>query len=98
MTSLLAPAADAAVAALELDIAPVAGRIGAEVRGLRLSGELHADTFAALKAALLRHKVVFLRNQQHLDDAEQQAFGRLFGELVPHPTVPGCRSRWSRTT
>jgi taurine dioxygenase len=72
----------------ELDLLPVGGRIGAEVRGLRLSGRLAPETFAALKAALLQHKVLFLRGQQHLDDAEHQAFARLFGELVPHPTVP----------
>ena len=71
-----------------LDIAPVAGRIGAEVRGLRLSGQLAADTFAAVKQALLLHKVLFFRGQQHLDDAGQQAFGRLWGEIVEHPTVP----------
>lgn len=72
----------------ELDIAPVSGRIGAEVRGLRLSGALPAATFAAIKQALYRHKVLFFRGQQQLDDAGQQAFGRLFGELVDHPTVP----------
>jgi len=90
MTSLLAPIADAATdaASLELDIAPVAGRIGAEVRGLRLSGDLSADTFAAVRRALLEHKVLFFRGQQHLDDAVQQAFARLFGPLVEHPTVP----------
>jgi taurine dioxygenase len=72
----------------QLELHPVAGRIGAEVRGLRLSGELAPQTFTAVKAALLRHKVLFFRGQQHLDDAGQQAFARLWGELVEHPTVP----------
>jgi alpha-ketoglutarate-dependent taurine dioxygenase len=71
-----------------LHLLPLAGRIGAEVRGVRLSGHLAPDTFAELRQALYRHKVLFLRGQQHLDDAEQQAFARLFGDLVPHPTVP----------
>jgi taurine dioxygenase len=71
-----------------LDIHPVAGRIGAEVRGLRLSGTLAPETFAAVKRALLQHKVLFFRGQQHLDDAGQQAFARLWGEIVEHPTVP----------
>lgn len=71
-----------------LDIHPVAGRIGAEVRGLRLSGALSADTVRALNAALLRHKVLFLRGQQHLDDAGQEAFAARLGEPVAHPTVP----------
>ncbi|HEY9066708.1 MAG TPA: TauD/TfdA family dioxygenase [Burkholderiaceae bacterium] len=71
-----------------LDLVPQAGRIGAEVRGIRLSGALDAPTFLAIKRALLRHKVLFFRGQQHLDDAEQQRFGALFGPLVEHPTVP----------
>lgn len=73
---------------VELDIHPVAGRIGAEVRGIRLDGDLPPATFAAIRAALLRHKVLFFRQQAHLDDASQQAFGKLFGTPVPHPTVP----------
>lgn len=73
---------------VQLDIVPVAGRIGAEVRGLRLSGQLAPETFEALRQALYRHKVLFVRGQQHLDDAGQEAFARLFGDLVEHPTVP----------
>jgi len=87
MSAVLNPPTVAAAPA-ELDIAPVSGRIGAEVRGLRLSGTLPAATFAAIRQALYRHKVLFFRGQQQLDDAAQQAFGRLFGELVDHPTVP----------
>jgi alpha-ketoglutarate-dependent taurine dioxygenase len=71
-----------------LDLHPVAGRIGAEMRGLRLSGALSGDTVSALNAALLRHKVLFLRGQQHLDDAGQEAFAARLGEPVAHPTVP----------
>lgn len=47
-----------------------------------------APRCAASKAALLKHKVLFFCGQQHLDDAQQEAFVRLWGELVPHPTVP----------
>ena len=71
-----------------LDIVKVAGNIGAEVRGLRLSAALSAAQAAAIKAALLEHKVLFFRGQQHLDDSQQQAFARLWGPLVAHPTVP----------
>ena len=79
------PANDAASA---LRIEPLAGRIGAIVHGVQLSGELEPALFAQIKAALLRHRVVFFRGQQHLTDASHQAFGRLFGEIEPHPTVP----------
>ena len=45
---------------------------------------------AELRAALLRHRVVFLRDQQHATDADQLAFARLLGEVTrPHPTVTG---------
>jgi len=52
-----------------LDIRPVTGRIGAEIRGVQLSGNLDATTVRAINDALVRHKVVFFRSQTHLDDA-----------------------------
>ncbi|MCJ2126543.1 TauD/TfdA dioxygenase family protein [Methylobacterium sp. J-077] len=70
-----------------LDIRRVAGRIGAEIRGVALSGDLDAATVAAIRQALVTHKVVFFRDQ-NLDEAGQEAFGRRLGDLVPHPTVP----------
>ena len=43
---------------------------------------------AAIRAALLRHKVVFFRGQDHLDDAGQVAFAERMGTLTTaHPTV-----------
>jgi alpha-ketoglutarate-dependent sulfate ester dioxygenase len=66
----------------------VSGRIGAEISGVRLSGQLSPQTVTTIRDALLRHKVIFFRNQAHLDDAEQEAFARSFGELVAHPTIP----------
>ena len=71
-----------------LDIHPVAGRIGAEIRGVRLGGDLDAETVRQIEAALVRHKVIFFRGQNHLDDAEHEAFASLFGDPVAHPTVP----------
>jgi taurine dioxygenase len=71
-----------------LDIVPVAGRIGAEIRGVALSGDLDAATVQAIEAAVVRHKVVFFRGQTHLDNDEHEAFTALFGDPVAHPTVP----------
>ncbi len=71
-----------------LEIVPLTGRIGAEIRGVVLSGDLDAETVRAIDAAVVRHKVVFFRNQQHLTDAEHEAFTALFGDPVAHPTVP----------
>src|SRR5215467_1797007 len=71
-----------------LDVRPITPAIGAEIYGVRLSGDLPAETVTAIRDALLRHRVVFFRGQGHLDEAEQEAFARLLGPLVPHPTVP----------
>jgi len=71
-----------------LDVRPITPAIGAEIHGVRLSGDLPAETVTAIRDALLRHRVVFFRGQGHLDDAGHQAFARLLGPLVPHPTVP----------
>ncbi|MGF7029532.1 taurine dioxygenase [Paenibacillus mucilaginosus] len=71
-----------------LSVVPVAGRIGAVVEGVRLSGGLDAEAVKELNEALLKHKVLFFRGQHHLDDAEQETFARLLGEPVAHPTVP----------
>jgi alpha-ketoglutarate-dependent taurine dioxygenase len=79
---------EAASSVQPLEIVPLAGRIGAEVRGVRLSGDLPAATVQQIQQLLLRHRVLFFRGQHHLDDASHQAFGRLFGELEAHPTVP----------
>jgi len=71
-----------------LDVCPITPAIGAEIHGVRLTGDLPAATVTAIRDALLRHRVVFFRGQGHLDEAEHQAFARLLGPLVPHPTVP----------
>lgn len=73
---------------IPLDIVPVGGRIGAEVRDVALSADLSADHLATVRAALVRHKVLFFRGQHHLDDDGQEAFARTFGEPFEHPTVP----------
>lgn len=71
-----------------LDIHPVAGRIGAEIRGIKLSGDLDAATVEAIQQALVQYKVIFFREQTHLDDQSQEAFAHLLGEPIAHPTVP----------
>ncbi len=72
-----------------IEVFPVAGRIGAEIRGARLTADLPAETADAIRQALLRHKVIFFRNQTHLDQPGQEALTTLFGGApVAHPTVP----------
>ena len=45
--------------ALDLDIHPLAGRIGAEIGNVRLAGDLPDPTIASIEAAVARHKVIF---------------------------------------
>jgi len=88
MTTVIDRYTNAKDPASSLDIHPVTGRIGAEIRGIELSGDLQPDVVREIEAALVRHKVIFFRGQQHLDDAEHEAFAALFGDPVAHPTVP----------
>jgi hypothetical protein len=70
----------------KIEVVPVAGRIGAEIRGVRLSGDLDAETVHAIRSAWLRHKVVFFRGQTHLDDRSQEALTPIFGAgPISHP-------------
>lgn len=71
-----------------LDVVPITGTIGAEIRGVTLSGDLDANTVQAIKDAVVRHKVVFFRGQTELDDTRHEGFASLFGDPVAHPTVP----------
>ncbi len=70
------------------EIHPLSGRIGALIDGVRLSGDLPDRTIAAIEAALSKHRVIFFRGQEHLDDVGQECFALRFGELVAHPTTP----------
>lgn len=71
-----------------LRIRRVAGQIGGEVQDIKLGADLDDATIDTLHRALVKYKVLFFRNQVHLDDASHQAFGARFGETVAHPTVP----------
>ena len=71
---------------MTIQIKPVAGRIGAQLDGIKLGGDISAQAFEFINEALLKYKVLFFRDQ-HLDDAGHEAFSRRFGNQVPHPTV-----------
>lgn len=64
-----------------VEVRPVAGFIGADIHGVDLAGPLEDGTVAAVRAALLRWKVVFFRDQK-LDHAAHVALARRFGEPI----------------
>jgi alpha-ketoglutarate-dependent sulfate ester dioxygenase len=72
-----------------IEVVPVTPRIGAEIRGVNLRDGLSSEVVSQIRAALLAHRVVFLRGQ-HLDGLEQVAFASKLGTLTrAHPTLPG---------
>src|SRR5262249_48039652 len=71
-----------------LDVLRLAGRIGALVRGVNLAEKLPGATLAAIRAALIRYKVIFFRGQHELDDARHLAFAEQLGTPLAHPTLP----------
>ncbi|MFM5886260.1 MAG: TauD/TfdA dioxygenase family protein [Novosphingobium sp.] len=67
--------------------APLTCHIGAELSGVSLAeAARNADLFGAVRAELLRHKVLFVRGQD-ISRADHIAFARRFGELEDHPVV-----------
>lgn len=63
----------------------LAGNIGAEITGVDAAQPLDDEAVAAVRSALLTHKVVFLRDQG-LDYDAQVAFVQRFGDLtLGHP-------------
>ncbi|MDI2131454.1 TauD/TfdA dioxygenase family protein [Yinghuangia seranimata] len=70
-----------------ITVTKVAGRIGAVIGNVRLSGDLDPATVDAVRDALHAHKVVFFRGQDHLTDEIQLDFTRLLGDPIGHPTV-----------
>lgn len=71
-----------------LEIRPLAGALGAEVGGVDLGAPRTAETFDAIRRALLEHHVIVLRDQT-LTRAEQLDFARGLGEPEVHPIADG---------
>ncbi|MET8849711.1 TauD/TfdA family dioxygenase [Amycolatopsis sp. NPDC004625] len=79
--------------ATDVEVSRLTGHIGAEIRGVDAGAPLGDATVAAIRKALLEHKVVFLRAQR-LDYDSQVAFAGRFGELtLGHPIYGGPDGR-----
>ena len=71
-----------------IDVVPVTPVLGAELRGVKLRPEIDDDEVAAIRTALLDHKVLFFRDQS-LDPSGLTQLARRFGEPTPaHPVEP----------
>ncbi|WP_213306916.1 TauD/TfdA dioxygenase family protein [Paraburkholderia sacchari] len=70
-----------------LSVEPIAPSIGVEIGNIDLTAPLDDDQYAALRAALLEHKLLVFRDQD-ITAEQQVAFARRFGELEVHPVFP----------
>jgi taurine dioxygenase len=72
----------------QLEVVPLTTVLGAEVRGATLGPDLDPDSVTAVRQALLRHKVLYFRDQT-LDPRDLTGVARLFGEPTEaHPVEP----------
>ncbi len=70
-----------------LSIEPVSPALGAEIHGVNLeTAAADPALIAAIRQALLKHKVLFFRDQD-ISAGAQVAFARSFGELEVHPVL-----------
>lgn len=69
-------------------IEPITGTIGAELLDVSLRDAAYYDgLFNEIYAALLKHRVLFLR-EQDISGHDQVAFAARLGELEDHPVLP----------
>jgi alpha-ketoglutarate-dependent taurine dioxygenase len=72
----------------KLEFAKLGSRIGAEIRGFDLSGDLAPETVGQIRAALNEHKALVFREANILSDDAQVKFASHLGPLTTaHPTV-----------
>lgn len=71
-----------------IEVKPLTRRIGAEIAGIDLGRPLSDEQFGIIHDALIRHLVIFFRDQ-HLSHEAHKEFGRRFGPLAIHSSVPG---------
>ena len=82
-----ARAAIAETGAAPFEIRPLTPAIGAELIGVDLGAPDIGEAIPAIRAALLKHKVVFFRDQGIAREQHLQ-FAQHFGDLEIHPATP----------
>lgn len=70
-----------------------ASRLGAEIVNVRLSAESPQDVLCAIRQLVREHKVIFLRDQTHLDEVEHERLATVLAKLrkqhpLGRPSVP----------
>ncbi|WP_089959161.1 TauD/TfdA dioxygenase family protein [Lentzea xinjiangensis] len=70
-----------------LDVRPLTGALGAEIRGVALA-DVDDALFGRIHQLLLEHLVLFFPDAAGLTPAGHKAFGRRFGQLEVHQLLP----------
>ncbi len=71
-----------------IEVLPLAAAMGAEIRGVSLT-DLSEAAFAEVRAALFRHKMIYLRDQD-LTHGQQEAFSARFGPFAEDAYTKGA--------
>ena len=71
-----------------MDIKPIAGALGAEISGVDLRDPISPALAGQLRAAFLKHQVIFLRKQP-LTPQQFLRFAEAFGTPIEYPFVKG---------
>lgn len=72
---------------MSLTITPLSSALGAHISGVDLSRDLTAEQRDAIEQALLKHQVLFFRDQP-VTPQQQARFAAHFGDLHIHPIYP----------
>jgi len=71
-----------------IEVRPIAGALGAEIRGVEIARPLDGEVVAEIRQAFLDHLVIFFRSQT-LTPERQLAFAQQFGEPMEYPQLKG---------
>src|ERR1043166_64804 len=72
----------------KMTVTPLTPGIGAVIDNIDLARRLDDEEIAAIRAALLKHEVIFFQDQ-HLSAVQHRDFAARFGALHTHPLYPG---------
>ena len=75
----------------EIEVAPVAGALGAEIGGVDISEPLADDTFEEIRRAFLEYRVIFFRGQT-LPPAASATSPPASAPATAIPSSPGWRN------
>ena len=71
-----------------IDVHPVSGALGAEIKGVDISIPLEAEVVSEIRDALLNHLVIFFQNQV-ITPRQQLNFAEQFGIPMEYPQLKG---------